>query len=204
MSRSWLYRQPDLRADIDRLRRVATTQAVPIPPAERGSAQSLQQRLNAALDEITRLKTDNHQLRQHLAQHLVTGAKTTSPPRQRHVSHTKPKLRPAPANGHPNTMSASNAPPSDSDDSPTTGSGRCSTPENPTGPSSTPSLPPNIRRARNPCRGALTQVLRSEKLAVELEHVGGEQFRLTLKAADGGAAGAEALFQREHEQVKIN
>ena len=70
VSRSWLYRQPDLRADIDRLRRVATTQAVPIPPAERGSAQSLQQRLNAALDEITRLKTDNHQLRQHLAQHL--------------------------------------------------------------------------------------------------------------------------------------
>ena len=70
VSRSWLYRQPDLRADIDRLRRVATTQTVPIPPAERGSAQSLQQRLNAALDEITRLKTDNHQLRQHLAQHL--------------------------------------------------------------------------------------------------------------------------------------
>ena len=70
VSRSWLYRQPDLRADIDRLRRVTTTQAVPIPPPERGSTESLQQRLNAALDEITRLKTDNHQLRQHLAQHL--------------------------------------------------------------------------------------------------------------------------------------
>ena len=70
VSRSWLYRQPDLRAEINRLRRDATTQTVPIPPAEQGSAQSLQQRLNAALDEITRLKTDNHHLRQHLAQHL--------------------------------------------------------------------------------------------------------------------------------------
>ena len=58
------------RAEIDRLRRDATTQTVPIPPTERGSTQSLQQRLNAALDEITRLKADNHQLRQHLAQHL--------------------------------------------------------------------------------------------------------------------------------------
>ena len=28
------------------------------------------QRLEAALDEITRLKADNHQLREHLAQHL--------------------------------------------------------------------------------------------------------------------------------------
>ena len=70
VSRSWLYRQPDLRADINRLRRVTTTQAVPIPPAERGSTESLQQRLETALDEITRLKADNHQLRQHLAQHL--------------------------------------------------------------------------------------------------------------------------------------
>ena len=70
VSRSWLYRQPDLRADIDRLRRVATAQAVPVPSPERASADSLRQRLEAALDEITRLKADNHQLREHLAQHL--------------------------------------------------------------------------------------------------------------------------------------
>ena len=70
VSRSWLYPQPDLRADIDRLRRVATTHAVPVPPPERGSAESLRQRLEAALDEITRLKADNHQLREHPAQHL--------------------------------------------------------------------------------------------------------------------------------------
>ena len=70
VSRSWLYRQPDLRADINRLRRVATGHAVPVPPPQRGSTESLLQRLQAALDEITRLKADNHQLREHLAQHL--------------------------------------------------------------------------------------------------------------------------------------
>ena len=70
VSRSWLYRQPDLRAEINRLRRVATGHAVPVPSPERGSAESLRQRLEAALDEITRLNADNHQLREHLAQHL--------------------------------------------------------------------------------------------------------------------------------------
>ena len=63
-------RQPDLRADIDRLRRVTTTQAVPVPSPERGSTESLRQRLVAALDEITRLNADNHQIRVHLAQQL--------------------------------------------------------------------------------------------------------------------------------------
>ncbi len=70
VSRSWLYRQPDLRAEIDRLRRATTTHTVPVPPPERGSTESLRQRLEAALDEITRLKADNHQLRERLAQQL--------------------------------------------------------------------------------------------------------------------------------------
>ena len=70
VSRSWPCRQPDLRADINRLRRTATAQAVPVPSPERGSAETLRHRLEAALDEITRLKADNHQLREHLAQHL--------------------------------------------------------------------------------------------------------------------------------------
>ena len=51
VSRSWLYRQPDLRAEINRLRRVATGHAVPVPPPERGSTESLRQRLEAALDQ---------------------------------------------------------------------------------------------------------------------------------------------------------
>ena len=51
---------------------------------------------------------------------------------------------------------------------------------------------------------ALTQVLRSEKLSVKLNHVFSEQCRLTLKAADGGTGSTEALFQGEHEQIKVN
>ena len=89
VSRSWLYHQPDLRAEINRLRQDTTTQTIPIPPAEQRSTQSQQQRLNAALDEITRLKTDNHQLRQHLAQHLghqrqnrIATPSTTCPPHE--------------------------------------------------------------------------------------------------------------------------
>ena len=59
----------------------------------------------------------------------------------------KNRVRPAPANGHPNTMSASNAPPSGSPTSPTTASESCYTPANLTGRCSTHSLRPNSRRA---------------------------------------------------------
>ena len=67
---SKLLTHRSVSATIDRLRRAATAQAVPVPSPQRGSAESLRQRLEAALDEITRLKADNHQLREHLAQHL--------------------------------------------------------------------------------------------------------------------------------------
>ena len=96
VSRSWLYRQPDLRADIDRLRRAATAQAVPVPSPERGSAESLRQRLEAALDEITRLKADNHQLREHLGP-------APRPP--------APKPHPRPVNDMSPTRNPSSEPP---------------------------------------------------------------------------------------------
>jgi Family of unknown function (DUF6262) len=65
VSRSWLYRQPDLRAEIDRLRGTAATAT--IPSAQRASTDSLRRRLEATLDEIQRLKAENHQLREELA-----------------------------------------------------------------------------------------------------------------------------------------
>ena len=69
VSRSWLYRQADLRAEIDRLRTPGTAAtAAPIPPAQRASTESLRRRLEATLDEIQRLKAENHQLRQQVAQ----------------------------------------------------------------------------------------------------------------------------------------
>jgi hypothetical protein len=66
VSRSWLYRQADLRTQIDRLRatRGATTT---VPSAQRASTDSQQRRLETTLDEIQRLKTENHQLREQVA-----------------------------------------------------------------------------------------------------------------------------------------
>lgn len=64
VSRSWLYRQLDLRAEIDRLR---TSAKATVPSAQRASTDSLRRRLEATLDEIQRLKAENHQLRQQVA-----------------------------------------------------------------------------------------------------------------------------------------
>lgn len=65
VSRSWLYRQPDLRAEIDRLRSSTTVAAV--PSAQRATTESQRRRLEATLDEIRRLKVENHQLREQVA-----------------------------------------------------------------------------------------------------------------------------------------
>ena len=66
VSRSWLYRQPDIRAEIDRLRN-PRTETVTVPSAQRASTESLKRRLEDTLDEIQRLKTENHHLRQQVA-----------------------------------------------------------------------------------------------------------------------------------------
>ena len=66
VSRSWLYRQPDLRAEIDRLRNPRTATAA-VPSAQRASTDSLKRRLEDTLDEIQRLKAENHHLRQQVA-----------------------------------------------------------------------------------------------------------------------------------------
>ena len=67
VSRSWLYRQPDLRAQINRLRTPAHAATPPVPSAQRASTDSLRQRLDTTLAEIQRLKIENQQLREQLA-----------------------------------------------------------------------------------------------------------------------------------------
>jgi hypothetical protein len=67
VSRSWLYRQADLRAEIDRLRTSTTATTRPVPSAQRASTDSLRRRLEGTLDEIQRLKVENHQLREQVA-----------------------------------------------------------------------------------------------------------------------------------------
>lgn len=72
VSRSWLYAQPDLRAEIERLRdRHPVATPVPLPPQrQRASDTSLLRRLEAATARIRQLETDNRQLRDALARAL--------------------------------------------------------------------------------------------------------------------------------------
>jgi AraC-like DNA-binding protein len=72
VSRSWLYTQPDLRAEIQRRRRChqpTTPPALP-PERQRATEASLLRRLQAATDRIHRLEHDNQQLREALARAL--------------------------------------------------------------------------------------------------------------------------------------
>lgn len=71
VSRSWLYSQPDLRADIERLREA--TQRAPtaaVPAAQRTSDASLLRRLQAAQARNRQLSEDNQRLRRQLAHAL--------------------------------------------------------------------------------------------------------------------------------------
>jgi hypothetical protein len=72
VSRSWLYAQKDLRAEIERLRqRHAATPSTQVPPSrQRASDTSLLRRLEAATARIRQLEADNQQLRDALARAL--------------------------------------------------------------------------------------------------------------------------------------
>jgi len=72
VSRSWLYAQDHLRAEIERLReRHPTPPAAPVPPQrQRASSSSLLRRLEAATARIRQLEADNQQLRDTLARAL--------------------------------------------------------------------------------------------------------------------------------------
>ena len=70
VSRSWLYRQPELREEISRLRDTTVGRPGTLPAVERATADSLRQQLRTHRDEITRLRTENQELRDQLARHL--------------------------------------------------------------------------------------------------------------------------------------
>jgi hypothetical protein len=78
VSRAWLYRNPGIRDLITRLRtqpaRTASTRA-----AQRATADSLRARLDAAHQEITRLRAENTTLRQKAARHLGQQRATLTP-----------------------------------------------------------------------------------------------------------------------------
>lgn len=71
VSRSWLYAQPDIRAEVERLR-AAHRRApnTPVPARQRASDHSLLRRLEAANKRARRLAEENRYLREELARAL--------------------------------------------------------------------------------------------------------------------------------------
>lgn len=70
VSRSWLYNQPDLRAEIERLRSRQGSVTRSIPDRQRATDASLRQRLQVATDRVRQLEADNNRLRRALAEAL--------------------------------------------------------------------------------------------------------------------------------------
>ena len=71
VSRSWLYTQPDLRAEIERLRATSPrAPGGPVPIRQRASDASLLRRLEAANTRSRQLDDENRRLRDQLARAL--------------------------------------------------------------------------------------------------------------------------------------
>ncbi|GAA4952493.1 DUF6262 family protein [Nonomuraea thailandensis] len=71
VSRSWLYTQPDLRAEIERLRAASQrTPGTPVPIRQRASDASLLRRLEAANQRNRQFAQENKRLRDQLARAL--------------------------------------------------------------------------------------------------------------------------------------
>lgn len=71
VSRSWLYSQPDIRTELERLRRATGRSPYPpIPADQRTSDASLLTRLESALERNRTLTTENQRLRRQLAHAL--------------------------------------------------------------------------------------------------------------------------------------
>jgi Family of unknown function (DUF6262) len=64
VSRQWLYKIPELRAEVEKLR---ARQARPVPAAQRASDASLRQRNAMLLEENKRLRRENQELKHELA-----------------------------------------------------------------------------------------------------------------------------------------
>jgi hypothetical protein len=77
VSRSWLYTQPDLKAEIQRLKTHHHLPAArPVPERQQASHASLLRRLEAATTRNQQLETENRELRQALA--LALGQQRTA------------------------------------------------------------------------------------------------------------------------------
>jgi hypothetical protein len=88
VSRSWLYSQPDIRAQVEKLRGVTFRAPTPaVPTRQRASDTSVRARLDLALQRNQALTMENQRLRQQLAAAL--GQRRAS----RHASTSTAALR---------------------------------------------------------------------------------------------------------------
>ena len=67
VSRHWLYKQPDLRREIEQLRRAGRDTAPGVSTAQRATEASLRQRVRSLLDENHRLRREAAEFRAELA-----------------------------------------------------------------------------------------------------------------------------------------
>jgi hypothetical protein len=88
VSRSWLYRQPELRALITDH---PPTRPGAIPTAQRATAESNSARLDALRLEIDHLRAENAALRDHVARALGQRRAHPEPAPQRHVNDAGPQ-----------------------------------------------------------------------------------------------------------------
>lgn len=93
VSRSWLYAQPDVRAEIERLRAAhRRAPATPLPARQRCSDASLLRRLETATQRIRQLAEENRKLREQLTQALGERRATAN----RDTASTRATHRPNP------------------------------------------------------------------------------------------------------------
>jgi hypothetical protein len=92
VSRTWLYRQPELRAAIATHRR--THPAAAIPAAQRTTPESMKCRLDALHAEIEHLRAENATLRDHVARALGQRRLQPEPQQSRHVPDATPQPDP--------------------------------------------------------------------------------------------------------------
>ena len=93
VSRSWIYSQPDLRAEAERLRdRPRPTTRGAVPDRQRSSDASLLHRLEVATQRIRELETDNRRLRDALAEALGENRTASSHKPQRDTP--RPRVSP--------------------------------------------------------------------------------------------------------------
>jgi Family of unknown function (DUF6262) len=70
VSRSWLYRQPELRHQIEQLRQSSQPNRSKVPAAQRASDDSNRQKMALYREELERLRAENRDLRAQLARKL--------------------------------------------------------------------------------------------------------------------------------------